>query len=254
MSSYTDFAYLYDRLIDQDYEKWADYLEECFEKYAGGITHVLDLACGTGNITTLLAKRGYDMIGIDSSTDMLSVAASKSEGLPIQYVCQDMSAFELYGNVDAVICTLDCINYLTKNRDVLKTFRLVEKYLYPNGLFIFDINSQYKIENILGNQCYITDLDDVFYTWENFYNEESRICSYNLTFFVKTGKNIIAWTNIKSKRHLQDEIEDLIKRRGFRCWAALTGFPSIKAVKKRKTDVRLQKMLTLHQMCAKLVR
>ncbi|MDD3766320.1 MAG: class I SAM-dependent methyltransferase [Eubacteriales bacterium] len=233
MSSYTDFAYLYDRLIDQDYEKWADYLEECFEKYAGGITHVLDLACGTGNITTLLAKRGYDMIGIDSSTDMLSVAASKSEGLPIQYVCQDMSAFELYGNVDAVICTLDCINYLTKNRDVLKTFRLVEKYLYPNGLFIFDINSQYKIENILGNQCYITDLDDVFYTWENFYNEESRICSYNLTFFVKNGEKYNRVDEYQEqKAYLQDEIEDLIKKAGLSLLGCFDGLSFNKSSEK----------------------
>jgi SAM-dependent methyltransferase len=233
MSSYTDFAYLYDRLIDQDYEKWADYLEECFEKYSGGITHVLDLACGTGNITTLLAKRGYDMIGIDSSTDMLSVAASKSEGLPIQYVCQDMSAFELYGNVDAVICTLDCINYLTKNRDVLKTFRLVEKYLYPNGLFIFDINSQYKIENILGNQCYITDLDDVFYTWENFYNEESRICSYNLTFFVKNGEKYNRVDEYQEqKAYLQDEIEDLIKKAGLSLLGCFDGLSFNKSSEK----------------------
>lgn len=215
MNSYTDFAYLYDSLIDEDYDKWTDYLEECFNKYGKSINLVLDLACGTGNITTLLAKRGYDMIGIDSSADMLSMAAAKSEGLPIQYVCRDMTDFELYGNVDAVICTLDGINYITDGKEVIKMFRLVEKYLNPNGLFIFDINSQYKIENILGNQCYITDSEEVFYTWENFYNEETKICSYNLTFFVKNGEKYDRIDEYQEqKAYSQDEIEDFLGKAG----------------------------------------
>lgn len=216
MNSYTDFAYLYDSLIDEDYEKWTDYLEECFKRYGENISLVLDLACGTGNITTLLAKRGYNMIGIDSSVDMLSIASSKSEGLPIQYVCQDMREFELHGSVDAVVCTLDCINYLTDIQDVINTFCNVEKYLKVDGLFIFDINSRYKIENILGNQCYITDLNDVFYTWENFYNEENKICSYNLTFFVKNGEKYERVDEYQEQRaYSQQEIETLLKQAGF---------------------------------------
>ena len=172
MESYTDFAYIYDKLIGQDYEKWADYIEDIFAKNNLKPSLVLDLGCGTGSITNILAKRGYDMIGVDISPDMLNVAREKAteEGLDVLYLCQDIREFELYGTVDAIICTLDVLNYITDPDDLKQVFRLVRNYLNPDGIFIFDINTEHKLKNTLGNNTFITDEEGVFYSWENEYS------------------------------------------------------------------------------------
>ena len=185
MDSYTDFAYVYDKLIDQDYEKWADYIEQLFQK--GGVKPklVLDLGCGTGSITNILARRGYDMIGVDVSCDMLNVAREKAaaEGLDVLYLCQDIREFELYGTVDAVICTLDVLNYITDSGDLSKVFSLVKNYLNPGGLFIFDINTEYKLSEVLGGNTFVNDENGIFYVWENEY--EDGISRQYLTFFAE---------------------------------------------------------------------
>ncbi len=185
MESYTDFAYIYDKLIDQDYEKWADYIEEIFKKHGVKPNLVLDLGCGTGSITNILAKRGYDMIGVDLSPDMLNVARDKAmeENLDVLYLCQDIREFELYGTVDAIICTLDVLNYITKPEDLRLVFALVKNYLNPDGIFIFDINTEYKLKNVLGNNTFVNDENGIFYTWENEYNE--KISNQYLTFFAE---------------------------------------------------------------------
>lgn len=186
MESYTDFAYIYDKLIDQDYEKWADYIEEIFKINGKKPGLVLDLGCGTGSITNILAKRGYDMIGVDLSPDMLNVAREKAaeEGLDVLYLCQDIREFELYGTVDAIICTLDVLNYITEPNELEHVFELVKNYLNPDGIFIFDINTEYKLKNILGNNTFINEENGIFYTWENEYVE--KISNQYLTFFAET--------------------------------------------------------------------
>lgn len=186
MESYTDFAYVYDKLIDQDYEKWADYIEDIFKKHSNKKPSlVLDLGCGTGSITNILARRGYDMIGVDISVDMLNVAREKAteEGLDVLYLCQDIREFELYGTVDAIICTLDVLNYITKPEDLKKVFALVKNYLNPDGIFLFDINTEYKLKNVLGSNTFIIDEEGVFYTWENSF--ENGISNQYLTFFAE---------------------------------------------------------------------
>lgn len=185
MESYMDFAYVYDKLIDQNYEKWADYIEKIFELKGKKPDLVLDLGCGTGSITNILAKRGYDMIGVDLSPDMLNVARDKAmeENLDVLYLCQDIREFELYGTVDAVICTLDVLNYITDPKDLDKVFALVRNYLNPDGIFIFDINTEYKLKNVLGNNTFVNDENGVFYTWENEYLE--NISNQYLTFFAE---------------------------------------------------------------------
>ena len=147
---YHAIAGVYDRLNQElNYEAWADFFEQCFDRFLEEKpTLVLDLACGTGRMTRTLARRGYDMIGVDGSEDMLSEAYAASEGEPILYLRQDMRSFELYGTVGAVVSCLDSINYLLTEDDLCKTFRLVHNYLDPDGLFIFDVNSPYKFENI----------------------------------------------------------------------------------------------------------
>ena len=157
-----------------------------------GITKdlVLDLGCGTGTLTELLAGKGYDMIGVDLSQEMLSRAIEKREasGLPILYLQQDMREFELYGTVKAVVSVCDSLNYLLEEEDVIETFRLVNNYLDPEGIFIFDFNTVYKYRDVIGDTTIAENRDDCSFIWENYYHEEERINEYEVTFFVKEGE------------------------------------------------------------------
>lgn len=184
---YTDFAYVYDRLMyDIDYSKWADYVEGIFRRNGLKPSLILDLGCGTGNFCMKMARRGYDMIGIDISTDMLSCAKTKSaaEGLDILFLNQDMTGFELYGTVDAVVCLMDSVNYVTDKRMVQRLFKLVNNYLNPRGLFIFDVNTPYKFEKVLSSNMFYDIGSDITYIWENSYDKRKRICEFDLTFFI----------------------------------------------------------------------
>ena len=195
---YDAIAGVYDRLnAEIDYGAWADFVERCFARFM--VTRpemVLDLACGTGSMTLELARRGYDMIGIDGSVDMLMVARDRmaeEESTPsILYLLQDMRAFELYGTVGGVTCCLDSVNYLLREQDVQKCFACVHNYLDPDGLFLFDVNTPYKFEHIYGDCAYIledeiADEQDhtraVYCGWQNQYNRESGICDFYLTLF-----------------------------------------------------------------------
>lgn len=188
---YSNFAYFYDRLMrDVDYPAWADYIERLFALHGGKPSLVLDLGCGTGSFCEEMAARGYDMIGIDRSSDMLACARAKSagSGAEILYLQQDMTGFELYGTVDAVVCLMDSINYLTKDKQVQKVFRLVRNYLNPGGLFVFDINSAYKLRHTLGNQVFYSIEEEISYIWQNSYNPKSGVCRFDLTFFAREGE------------------------------------------------------------------
>ncbi|MBQ7821952.1 MAG: class I SAM-dependent methyltransferase [Clostridia bacterium] len=184
---YTSIAELYDRLnSDTDYKALADFLLEKTEKYyKKKPTLLLDLACGTGKLTHELARRGYDMTGIDLSYDMLAVASdgAREDGLDILFLCQDMCEFELYGTVDAVYCCFDSLNYLTDPADLSKCFSLVHNYLDPDGIFIFDMNTIYKFENIYADNSYVLEADGLFCSWQNFYDKESGLCDFYLNFF-----------------------------------------------------------------------
>lgn len=189
--SYTGFAYIYDQLMDDvDYDQWIDYIEKIFKKYHATPHLILELACGTGNICIRLAQRGYDMIGIDLSQDMLNVAVPKAKELEVNvlFLHQDMRSFELYGTVDAIICMLDSINYITNRKDLIRVFQLVRNYLNPGGLFIFDINTEYKLREILGNNTFVVDEEDIFYVWENHFDKKKKMGEFFLTFFIKNGE------------------------------------------------------------------
>ncbi len=195
-SGYGAIAGIYDRInAEVNYSKWADHIEECFARFLPEKpTLLLDLACGTGSMTLELASRGYDMIGVDGSEDMLSLAYSRAyekgvEG--ILYLRQDMRAFELYGTVGAVTCCLDSINYLTSYCDIDACFACVHNYLDPDGLFIFDVNTPYKFENVYGNNSYILECEDEdgysdFCAWQNIYDHDSQLCNFYLTVFSET--------------------------------------------------------------------
>lgn len=199
---YRDFARLYEKLQDIDYVKFADYIEEIFKREKTAPSLVLDLACGTGRLTEILANRGYDMIGIDISPEMLSIAQEKAreKELSILYLNQDMTDFELYGTVDAIVCTLDGVNYLTEDGETDRLFELACNYLNPGGIMIFDINSKYKLEKILGNNTFVNEEDGIFYVWQNDYDEKSGICYFCLDFFEKTDDG-------KYKRYTEQQCE-----------------------------------------------
>lgn len=185
---YNDFAQVYDKLQDADYNKFVDFYEEIFRRLGKKPELVLDLACGTGNITLPMAARGYDMIGLDMSVEMLNIARNKAydANLEILFLCQDMCEMELFGTVDAIVCALDGVNYITDYDDLKELFRLVCNYLNPDGVFIFDINSVHKLKNILASNTFVNDEQGIFYVWQSEFSEETNICDFELTFFCES--------------------------------------------------------------------
>ncbi len=195
--AYGAIARVYDRLnAEIDYAAWANFVEACFSRYLPNKPELLlDLACGTGSMTLELFRRGYDMIGVDGSADMLSVAYERAAEKNIAgalFLLQDMRTFELYGTVGAVTCCLDSINYLLDEQDIRRTFANVHNYLDPNGLFLFDVNSPYKFEQIYGDNAYILEdelIDEdgnvlaVYCGWQNHYDRETGICTFDLSLF-----------------------------------------------------------------------
>ena len=188
MDAYTSFASVYDTFMDNiPYEEWAEYLIGLLKEYGIHDGLVLDLGCGTGNMTELLATSGYDMIGIDNAEEMLEIAMGKREesGHDILYLLQDMREFELYGTVKAIVSICDSINYITEEEDLLEVFLLVNNYLDPKGIFIFDFNTVYKYSEVLGNQTIAEDRDDCSFIWDNYYYEDEQINEYELSLFIK---------------------------------------------------------------------
>lgn len=186
MDAYTGLASLYDVFMDNvPYRSWCEYLYRLLKGY--GITDglILELGCGTGSMTRRLAEKGYDMIGVDISEEMLGVAMEKQEDRRILYLLQDMREFELYGTVRAVVSICDSINYILEYEDLVRVFSLVNNYLDPGGIFIFDLNTCYKYEQVLGNQVIAENREEGSFIWENYYDEESRLNQYELTLFIK---------------------------------------------------------------------
>ena len=188
MEAYTSFAEVYDTFMDNvPYEEWAEYLAELLREYDIEDGLVLDLGCGTGSLTEILAAKGYDMIGADGSAEMLEIAMEKKaqSGHDILYLLQDMREFELYGTVRAVVSVCDCVNYITDEKELEQVFRLVNNYLDPEGIFIFDFNTEYKYKEILGEQTIAEDREDCSFIWDNYYYEDESMNEYELTLFIK---------------------------------------------------------------------
>ena len=223
--SYTAFAYVYDELMDNvPYDAWAEYLIGLLKENGVPEGLVCELGCGTGQMTRRLAAAGYDMIGIDLSEEMLDVAREQEYGayegefkdideeedMPdaengdnfeengadeqeeadttepsILYLQQDMREFELYGTVSAVVSICDSMNYMTSDEDLLQVFRLVNNYLDKDGVFIFDMNTEYKYKELMGDATIAENREDVSFIWENLYDEEQRLNEYCLTLFAK---------------------------------------------------------------------
>jgi SAM-dependent methyltransferase len=185
MEAYTGFAQVYDLFMDNvPYVQWSEYLISLLKSYGVEEGLVLDLGCGTGKMTRLLSDAGYDMIGVDNSEEMLEIA-TEYETEEILYLCQDMREFELYGTVAAVVSVCDSMNYILEEEELLTVFQLVNNYLDPGGVFIFDLNTLYKYRELLGEQTICENREDASFIWENFYDEEEQINEYDLTLFVQ---------------------------------------------------------------------
>lgn len=200
--SYSAFAYVYDELMDNvPYDAWAEYLIGLLKENGVADGLVCELGCGTGQMTRRLATAGYDMIGIDLSEEMLDVAREQEYGAyegideevpdadstepSILYLQQDMREFELYGTVSAVVSICDSMNYMTSDEDLLSVFRLVNNYLDKDGVFIFDMNTEYKYKELMGDTTIAENREDVSFIWENLYDAEQRLNEYCLTLFAK---------------------------------------------------------------------
>ena len=229
MGAYESFASVYDLFMnDVDYDGWTDYIEEIWKKFDLTPGLVCELGCGTGNITLRLAERGYDMIGVDLSAEMLSEAEKKAEEKNINalFLMQDMREFELYGTVSSVLCLCDSLNYITEDEDMQDVFDLVNNYLDPGGLFIFDLNTEYKFREIYGQNTFSETGDDAVDIWENYYDEEERINEYYLNFFVKNGGGTYDRTQEEhyERAYSLEEIKGFIEKSGMRFEAAYDAF------------------------------
>ena len=223
MDSYTVLAQGYDRLTaDVDYEKWADYVERHFRKLKRPVHSVVELACGTGSLTCLLARRGYSVIGVDLSPDMLTIAEQKCRGLDVTLLCRDMSRLALPPGqpavqTDAVICCLDSVNYVTRPAALRRTFQRVYKALAPGGLFLFDVKTPAALEGADG-RTYLDEDDDLYCVWRADWYPRRRVCAYGLDLFLRNKDGLwerggeyheeYAWT--------MDELDGFLREVGFR--------------------------------------
>lgn len=192
MKSYSVFAEYYDRLTNNvGYPARADYLAGLLAGFGVNSGLLLDLACGTGSLSVEFARRGFEVIGVDASPEMLSVAAEKNaaEQAGVLFLCQKMQRLDLYGTIDAAICTLDSLNHLTRPQDVQAALSRVSLFLNPGGVFLFDVNTPYKHEHVLGENTFVYDLEDVYCVWQNEFNPQTFTTAISLDFFIKDGES-----------------------------------------------------------------
>ena len=236
MTQYTDFSNVYDLFMDNvPYEKWAEDITVILRENGIEDGLVLDLGCGTGTLTELLYNAGYDMIGIDASEDMLAEAREKQYmsmtyddgdlgGLEeaiepgILYLCQDITEFELYGTVRAIVSTCDTLNYITEPEKLRSVFRLVNNYIEPDGVFIFDMNAPEKYEEVLADNVFAENREDASFIWENSYDRESRINEYALTLFIRDEETELYEKTEElhyQRAYDRDEIADILRESGF---------------------------------------
>jgi len=268
MASYESFARVYDIFMsDTPYDEWCEYLHSLLLRYGVAEGLVLELGCGTGQMTGRLASLGYDMIGVDNSLDMLEIAREKlaerqsgvrrdDEGISdpamrcepeeegkitkqetepdILYLLQDMREFELYGTVRAVVSICDSMNYITEEADLLQVFRLVNNYLDPGGVFIFDLNTLYKYEEILAENVFAENRDEGSFIWENWYDSETQINEYDLTLYIRSESNGFRDCSENSyeryeevhyqKAYAIDRVSELLKEAGLHLEAVYDAF------------------------------
>lgn len=220
MSAYSFFSSVYDTLTENvNYAARADYIADLLADNGikGGI--LLDLACGTGTLSIEMAEKGFEVIGVDSSADMLSVAMNNAyeSGKNILFLCQQMQQLDLYGTINAAICTLDSINHLTDPDDVQTTFDKVSLFTEPGGIFIFDVNTVYKHREILADNTFVYDLDDVYCVWQNTLDPATDTVQIDLDIFEQVDDGIYERTqeSFCERAYPLPIIDDMLNKAGF---------------------------------------
>lgn len=215
---YGNFASFYDGLtLDVDYKKRTAYLLKLFKKYDKKPTLLLDLACGTGSFSNCFAKEGVEVIGVDMSEEMLSVAREKSfdAGVEVLYLCQKAQELDLYGTVDGAVCCLDSLNHITDYKDFCKAISRVSLFLEKGSLFIFDLNTRYKHRTVLGDNVFVIETEEVYCVWANKFKEKNCTVDISLDFFVKDGENYYRENEQFSERaYSVDEVEKALEEAG----------------------------------------
>ena len=218
MASYEFLAGSYDALTtDVGYPRWADYIEGHFARLRRPVRTVLDLCCGTGSLTYELSLRGYELTGVDLSSDMLSVAEEKCRDLPNRprFFCQSMERLRLPERVDACVCCLDSVNYILKPRKLQMAFERVYDVLEPGGLFLFDADTPEKLESMDG-QVFLDETEDEFCVWRGEYSAKRRICSFWMDIFHRRGQIWERGGELHEEyAYTMDELEDYLKEAGF---------------------------------------
>lgn len=220
MSDYSFFARFYDGLTQNvDYGRRAEHFSALLLSYGVESGTVLDLACGTGTLTSLIASRGYEMIGVDSSPDMLAQAQNRAfeNGQNILFLCQQMQNLDLFGKIDAALCTLDSINHLTEPEDVRETFRRLGTFIRPGGMFIFDVNTVYKHREILADNSFVYECPEVFCVWQNSLDEETNTVDIMLDFFEEREDGTYERTceDFSERAYSLDELSKWLDGAGF---------------------------------------
>lgn len=228
--SYSALAKYYDSLTrNVDYSARADYLCNVLQKLGHSAGLTIDLACGTGSLTLELARRGFDVYGLDASPEMLSEAQQKAADAErsILFVCQKMQCMDLYGGVDTAVCMLDSVNHITSAADLQESFRRIAMFLNPGGYFVFDANTVYKHRKILSNNVFVYDIEDVYCVWQNRCEPRSGLVSVSLDLFEHQGTGMYR----RSSEHFQEraysekQLREMLEKAGLRVegvWADLS--------------------------------
>ena len=213
---------VYDRLnADVDASVWAQFCVDCFEKFANcEVKHICEIACGTGSVSIELEKRGYKLTSSDLSEDMLSIADSKAYDKRCKNVIftkQDMRSFSASNKAGAVICLLDSVNCLMTPKDVKSCFKCAYDILVDGGVFVFDVNSKYKFENIYSDNAYVLEDEGVLCAWQNYYDRDKKVCDFYLSFFTENNDGLYERNDeyMCEKMYTQKNIENYLKSAGF---------------------------------------
>ena len=188
MSAYETFASVYDIFMEQvEYDQWLNHIHAIWEKFGLQPKTVIDLGCGTGSIALPLAKEGYDVIGVDLSPEMLTEADHKAmeEGVSVRFACQDMTELELGEEADCILSLCDSMNYLTEDGQLEDAFKSIAQHMKQESLFLFDLNTEYKFKEVLGQNVFGSAEEHAAYIWENDYDEEEKINEYYVSFFIE---------------------------------------------------------------------
>ena len=230
MEAYTSFARVYDMFMDNvPYEKWGRYIVEKLRANGIDSGYVVDLGCGTGKLTTLLADAGYDMVGVDNSAEMLEIAGERQEEEErndILYLLQDMRELELFGNIRAVVSVCDSMNYIMEPEDLKKVFGLVKEYLAENGVFIFDLNTVHKYRDLMGECTISENREESSFIWENYFYEDEMVNEYDLTLFIREESDLYRkYEELHyQKAYELEQVKELLLQAGMEFVAAYDAF------------------------------